>query len=199
MTVPQRLALFGTSADPPTLAHAQIIRWLAQEDEFDQVLVWAADNPMKTGQTPLEHRMAMLERLVQELGEPKVRLVPELSHRFTRVSVARVKEQYPQATITLALGADLLPQLPRWHQAEELFPQVEVVIIPRTGYTLAPAALDWLHQHSPRVRIAPITVPDWSSRAFREGQCFEELSPGVQAYIREHGLYQEVQVPASSR
>jgi nicotinate-nucleotide adenylyltransferase len=195
MAVSQRLALFGTSADPPTLAHRQIIQWLAQA--FDLVLVWAADNPMKEGQTPLAHRMAMLDCLVRELGEPRVRLCPELSHRFTRVSVARAQRQWPEARLTLALGADLLPQLPRWHQAEELFPQVEVVIIPRTGYTLAPAALDWLHQHSPRVSIAPITVPDWSSRAFREGQRQDELSPGVLAYIHQHQLYQDVALPST--
>jgi nicotinate-nucleotide adenylyltransferase len=195
MAVPQRLALFGTSADPPTLAHRQIIQWLGQE--FDLALVWAADNPLKTGQTPLAHRMAMLDCLVQELGDDRVRLSPELSHRFTRVSVARAQGHWPQASLTLALGADLLPQLPRWHQAEELFPQVGVVIIPRTGYPLAPAALDWLHQHSPQVRIAPITVPDWSSRAFREGQRQDELSPGVLAYIRRHRLYQDTVLPST--
>ncbi|MEN9218643.1 MAG: nicotinate-nucleotide adenylyltransferase [Gloeomargarita sp. DG_2_bins_126] len=195
MAVPQRLALFGTSADPPTLAHRQIIQWLAQE--FDLALVWAADNPLKTDQTPLGHRMAMLNCLVQELGEAKVRLSPELSHRFTRVSVARAQAQWPQASLTLALGADLLPQLPRWHQAEELFPQVGVVIIPRTGYPLAPAALDWLHDHSPRVSIAPITVPDWSSRAFREGHRPDELSPGVLDYIQRQQLYRDVVLPST--
>lgn len=195
MAVPQRLALFGTSADPPTLAHRQIIQWLGQE--FDLALVWAADNPLKTGQTPLVHRMAMLDCLVQELGEPRVQLCPELSHRFTRVSVARAQAQWPQANLTLALGADLLPQLPRWHQAEELFPQVNVVIIPRTGYALAPAALDWLHEHSPRVSIAPITVPDWSSRAFREGQGQAELSPAVLDYIHRHQLYQDAALPST--
>ncbi|APB34952.1 nicotinate (nicotinamide) nucleotide adenylyltransferase [Gloeomargarita lithophora Alchichica-D10] len=195
MVVPQRLALFGTSADPPTLAHRQIIQWLAQA--FDLTLVWAADNPLKTGQTPLGHRMAMLDCLLQELGESQVQLWPELSHRFTRVSVARAQVQWPQASLTLALGADLLPQLPRWHQAEALFPQVGVVIIPRPGYSLAPAALDWLHQHSPRVSIAPISVPDWSSRAFREGQRPDELSPAVLAYIRCHQLYQDVVLPST--
>lgn len=40
-----RVALFGTSADPPTVGHQAILRWLSEH--YDQVAVWAADNPFK--------------------------------------------------------------------------------------------------------------------------------------------------------
>jgi Cytidylyltransferase-like len=50
-------ALFGTSADPPTLGHQAILEWLATQ--FDEVAVWAADNPFKVQQTPLYHRQTM--------------------------------------------------------------------------------------------------------------------------------------------
>ena len=53
-----QIALFGTSADPPTSGHQAILLWLSQR--FDKVVVWASDNPFKTHQTLLEHRMAML-------------------------------------------------------------------------------------------------------------------------------------------
>ncbi|NET52841.1 MAG: nicotinic acid mononucleotide adenylyltransferase, partial [Merismopedia sp. SIO2A8] len=32
------LALFGTSADPPTAGHQQILRWLSYQ--YDHVIVW---------------------------------------------------------------------------------------------------------------------------------------------------------------
>ena len=45
-----QIALFGTSADPPSIAHREILRWLC--DRYDWVAVWASDNPMKPQQTP---------------------------------------------------------------------------------------------------------------------------------------------------
>ncbi|MGB3262812.1 MAG: adenylyltransferase/cytidyltransferase family protein, partial [Microcoleus sp.] len=54
----QKIALFGTSADPPTAGHKTILSWLSQH--FDWVAVWASDNPFKSHSTSLEHRSAML-------------------------------------------------------------------------------------------------------------------------------------------
>jgi nicotinate-nucleotide adenylyltransferase len=36
-----KVALFGTSADPPTAGHQAIIRWLSEH--FDHVAVWAGE------------------------------------------------------------------------------------------------------------------------------------------------------------
>ncbi|MCS6815631.1 MAG: adenylyltransferase/cytidyltransferase family protein, partial [Cyanobacteria bacterium] len=52
------IALFGTSADPPTVGHQAILLWLLEH--FDYVAVWAADNPFKSHQASLHHRLAML-------------------------------------------------------------------------------------------------------------------------------------------
>ncbi|NEQ41665.1 MAG: nicotinic acid mononucleotide adenylyltransferase, partial [Okeania sp. SIO3I5] len=43
-----KIALFGTSADPPTAGHETIVRWLSQN--FNKVVVWASDNPFKSHQ-----------------------------------------------------------------------------------------------------------------------------------------------------
>ena len=47
-----KIALFGTSADPPTIAHQKIISWLGSQ--FDRVAVWAANNPFKVHGAALE-------------------------------------------------------------------------------------------------------------------------------------------------
>jgi cytidyltransferase-like protein len=62
----KRIALFGTSADPPTSGHQAILNWLSQH--YDLVAVWASDNPFKSHQTPLEHRSRMLRLLIEELN-----------------------------------------------------------------------------------------------------------------------------------
>ncbi|MEM8807615.1 MAG: adenylyltransferase/cytidyltransferase family protein, partial [Cyanobacteria bacterium P01_G01_bin.38] len=59
------VALFGTSADPPHQGHHGVLTWLGQH--FDQVAVWASDNPFKGNQSPLADRMAMLRLLVDDI------------------------------------------------------------------------------------------------------------------------------------
>ena len=61
-----RIALFGTSADPPTAGHQEILQWLSER--YDWVAVWAADNPFKSHQTALLHRAAMLQLLITNIN-----------------------------------------------------------------------------------------------------------------------------------
>ena len=45
------IALFGTSADPPTLGHEALLSELTKI--FPKVITWASDNPDKKNQLPL--------------------------------------------------------------------------------------------------------------------------------------------------
>lgn len=64
---PLKIALFGTSADPPTQGHQAILAGLAQR--YDHVAVWASDNPFKQHGASLEQRTAMLELAVQTVEQ----------------------------------------------------------------------------------------------------------------------------------
>jgi nicotinate-nucleotide adenylyltransferase len=182
-----RIALFGTSADPPTIGHLEILRWLSQR--FDQVAVWAADNPFKSGQTELSHRTTMLQQLVEELDCPNVRVDPTLSHPRTLITVERAKHCFPQAEFTLVVGFDVARQLPTWFRVEELLKQVHLLVMPRSGYALAQADLDRLRELGTEVAIAPITVPGVSSTAYREHHDLNDVPHSVQAYIDREQLY----------
>ena len=115
-----QIALFGTSADPPTLGHQAILEWLATQ--FDEVAVWAADNPFKVQQTPLGHRQAMLALLVEAINAKysNVKLYPQLAHLRTLYSVQQAQVDFPSACLTLVVGSDLVNTLPTWFHAGEL-------------------------------------------------------------------------------
>ncbi len=120
------IALFGTSADPPTAAHQAIINWLSHH--YDYVAVWASDNPFKSHQTPLEHRSQMLRLLIEEIQPPRrnVSLHPSLSSPRTLETVEKAREHWGlQVGFTLVIGADLISQMPRWYQIDHLLKQVE--------------------------------------------------------------------------
>lgn len=183
------IALFGTSADPPTAAHQEILVWLSHR--YDQVAVWASDNPFKTHQTPLLHRMQMLWLMVEAIDPPRqnIQLHPELSSPRALVTVERAQEQWPEADLTLVIGSDLIPQLPRWYQAEILLHQVTLLVIPRPGFDLEPADLEAVQQLGAEVAIADLVGLPVSSTEYRRSHANQVLTPPIEDYIHRENLY----------
>lgn len=184
------VALFGTSADPPTAGHQAILRWLART--FDQVAVWASDNPFKSHQTPLQHRAAMLQLLIDDIEPPctNIHYYADLSHPRTLTTVEHARRRWSSAAeFTLVIGADLVSQLPRWYRIDELFEQVSLLVVPRPGYTLQPQDIEQLRRLGARVAIADLSVPNVSSSAYREGGDQAILTAPVEDYIHREQLY----------
>lgn len=181
------IALFGTSADPPTVGHQTILRWLA--DRFDQVAVWASNNPFKLHQTPLFHRIAMLQLLIDDLGRANLNLYPQLSHGRTIQTLESAHQIWPDAQFTLVIGSDLIAQLPDWYRIDRVLSQVVLLIIPRPGYPIQEIQLQLLRQWGATLEIADLVGLDTSSTTYREHHDFEELPPAVAAYIHREHLY----------
>ncbi|QZZ20792.1 nicotinate-nucleotide adenylyltransferase [Leptothermofonsia sichuanensis E412] len=183
------VALFGTSADPPTAGHQAILAWLSQH--YDSVAVWASDNPFKSHQTPLQHRMAMLQLLIDDINPPRhnIWLYPELSHPRTFHTLEAAHQLWTDARFTLVIGSDLIYQLPNWYRAEDIFQQVDVLVVPRPGYPLNQLALAELQRKGARVAIADLVGLETSSTAYREKGDTEALTPPVEAYIHREHLY----------
>jgi nicotinate-nucleotide adenylyltransferase len=184
------VALFGTSADPPTAGHQAILVWLA--DHFDQVGVWASDNPFKQHQTLLEHRATMLQLLIDDIDPPRqnLHLLTELSHPRALITVERARQIWPDAEFTLTIGSDLVTQLPRWHRVKELLQQVKLLVVPRAGYAISEPDLASLRQMGANVTIANLEVPAVSSTSYRQEGDPEVVTPPIEDYIHREHLYE---------
>jgi len=181
------LALFGTSADPPTAAHGDILQWLS--DRYDRVLVWAADNPFKAQQTPLPLRQAMLDLLVRDLNCPNVEHHPELSFPYTLHSVQAVRDRWPNEPLTLVVGSDVIAKLPHWYQAEQLLQQVTLLVLQRSGVVIDREDWQTLRRLCRRLELANYRGPQVSSSAYREQRDTQQLLPAIAQYIQQQGLY----------
>ena len=184
-----RVALFGTSADPPTRGHLAILCWLSQH--FDQVAVWASDNPFKSHQTALHHRTAMLRLLIGDLNLSKhnIHVYPELSNSRTVITVEQAQERWQGAELTLVVGSDLVGQLPKWFRAKDLLDRVKLLVAPRPGYSITDKELDPLKQIGADVTIADLNAPNVSSTAYREQGETDGVTSPIQAYIDREQLY----------
>lgn len=187
-----KIALFGTSADPPTTGHQMIMKWLSEH--YDLVAVWAADNPLKSQQTPLGHRATMLKLLIDDLSpnhQNQVVLNQNLSSWKTLETVTKAKLIWGQnVEYTLVIGSDLINQLHRWYHIQELLNQVQLLIIPRPGYNLDYDNIEKVEEIGGKITIANIIGLNVSSTAFREQRDINTLIPPVIDYIHQQHLYE---------
>lgn len=187
-----KIALFGTSADPPTVAHQDIIRWLASQ-QFDYVAVWAADNPFKSHGASLEQRSQMLELLIDEI-EPAgsnrhVKVYRNLSSKRTLETLIAAQEIWSDSEFILTIGADLVTQMSKWYRVRELLTQVKLLIVPRTGNKIESTDLQILTDLGAQIEIAPLSTPIISSTVIRNSHLIQGVAPSVATYIHQHNLY----------
>ncbi|MBF2067582.1 MAG: nicotinate-nucleotide adenylyltransferase [Calothrix sp. C42_A2020_038] len=184
-----QIALFGTSADPPTAGHQKVLKWLSQC--FDLVAVWAAENPFKSHKVPLEHRVVMLQLLIEGIDSHRhnVNLQQDLSSLRTLETLDKAKQKWQCAEYTLVVGSDLLTQLPRWYRIKDLLQQVQLFVVPRPGYAINDTSLQGVKQLGAKITIAPFTGLDVSSTSYRESGNSNALTPAVIDYINQQHLY----------
>ena len=178
-----KIALFGTSADPPTRGHQIIIKWLS--DNFDKVAVWASNNPFKSHHASLEKRSRMLEILIEEIQPPRDNLLvcEEISSHRTLETVRKAREKWNDGQFTLVAGSDIVGQLPDWYKIEELLDEVALLVVPRPGYAIEEANLERLRQLGAKVEIADLEGPDVSSTAYRQERDTSNLTPAIKDFI----------------
>ena len=185
-----KIALFGTSADPPTTGHQVILRWLSEH--YDRVLVWASDNPFKNHQTPLKYRTEMLRLAIAEIDTTKknISLDEHLSDRRSLITVNKAREIWgDKAEFALVIGSDLIQQMPQWYRIEKLLQQVKILIVPRSGYAIEQTDLDTLSQLGGEYAIATLNAPQVSSTTYRLQRDKQVLTPAVANYIIQKDLY----------
>ncbi|MFM8259205.1 MAG: nicotinate-nucleotide adenylyltransferase [Vulcanococcus sp.] len=181
------LALFGTSADPPTAGHRALLAGLAST--YGQVATWASDNPLKQHGASLAQRAVLLQRLVDDLADPRISLHQELSSPRALTTLERAAALWPGRELVFVVGGDLAPQVPRWYRAAELLRRCRLAVVPRQGFSLDPAALETLRQLGGRPEVLVLPVPGTASSAVRAQPSPEQLPAAVWNELVKHNLY----------
>ena len=163
------MALFGTSADPPTVGHQAVLAGLLQL--YPRVCTWASDNPFKEHGAPLEVRAALLGAVVESLAahqEPhRLQLRQDLSSRRAIDSISAAQRLFPQEEPVFVVGTDLVEQIPRWYAVGEWLGQCRLAVVPRQGWPLAADALDRLRTLGASIEELPLEIPASASSIIR--------------------------------
>ena len=168
---PPAVALFGTSADPPTIGHQAILDGLAQH--YPMVATWASDNPLKHHGAPLAVRRQLLQTVVDGIkGQiPQgchLELRQDFSSRRTLDSVRAARNCFPTARLLFVVGVDLLPQIPDWYRASELLRCCCLAVVPRHNWPRQEQAMARLEASGAQLEALPLRIPAVASSQVRQ-------------------------------
>ena len=79
------IALFGTSADPPTIGHKRILEELSRIYTF--TISYVSNNPNKNHQENISIRSHLLKTLIEDLDNPKILFNQKLSSQWAVESI----------------------------------------------------------------------------------------------------------------
>jgi nicotinate-nucleotide adenylyltransferase len=160
------IALFGTSADPPTEGHRVLLQGLLSL--YPRVATWASDNPQKHHGAPLALRSELLGALVAQINDPRLSLEPELSSPWAIETMERAARRWPGEPLVFVVGSDLVAQIPRWRQVAGLLGGCRLAIAPRGGWPLRAEELEALRRLGARIELLDLQVPATASSHVRQ-------------------------------
>ena len=186
----KKIALFGTSADPPTNGHKKIIEELSKI--FSLVISYASDNPSKKHQESLTFRSLLLKSLIEDLKNPNVSFDQELSSPWAIKTIKKCKLKYNTENIKFVIGSDLIEQIISWKNFNEIIKECDLFIIPREGYLINPRILKKIEENKGRYIISSFKVPNISSSMIREKNLQQELPKSIVEIIKHKNLYKNL-------
>ncbi|WP_020470887.1 nicotinate-nucleotide adenylyltransferase [Zavarzinella formosa] len=199
-----RIGIFGGTFDPVHTGHLIMAELAREQGRLDQLwFVPSYKPPHKQEQeiAPFDRRVDMLNfALAGQEEKFRVDLIeqqrPGLS--YTTDTLAALHEQHPGNEWFLLLGADCLPDLPKWHEPKALLKQAALLTVARPGHTQMTAeqlaASIGITPEEVRLQAVQVPLIDISSRDLRrrvreDRSIMYQVPRAVEVYIRERKLY----------
>ena len=192
-----RILCFGGSFNPIHHGHLVVARSAAEIAGFDQVrLIPNSASPHKPRHPAVSpaDRLAMTRLAAAadplffvddiEVNRPGPSFTIDTIRQLRAAGLGRV---------TWLVGADMVPALHTWRQADDLLKEADFLAVARPGFTIDPAAIAEPFRHiahallqTPRLDISSTDI----RRRVASGLSIEYLTPPpVVRYIRERNLY----------
>ena len=183
----QKVALFGTSADPPSNGHKKIIEELSKI--YKLVISYASDNPYKKHSEDLYFRSLLLKTLINDFNNPKISFDQDLSSRWAISSIRKCKNKYNLNDIDFVIGSDLLDEIIVWKNINELFEEANLFIIPRIDYPIKEKSLKSIKKLNGKFSISLFKIPKISSSNIRGNINYSGLPQCLIPIIEKNNLY----------
>lgn len=186
------VAFYGGSFNPPHAGHVLAAAYLVSIAGFDRVLVVPVhDHAFEKQLAAFEHRVQMCEIAFAHLVDVEVSTIEaELrAPSYTISSIRALLSRHPEWRLRVVVGADVLPEIERWHESEQLQRLAPLYVLGRSGFPSAGSPRPLL----PEVSSSQIRA--WLSEqpsTQREAELQQVMPARVLEVIRQWGLYRSV-------
>lgn len=191
------IGVFGGSFNPPHVGHLIVLESVQEQLQFDKVLFIPAAIPPHKVEQQLAPPIARFEMTSMAVKNHPVFRATDIEIRregysYTIDTILQLQVLYPQAKISLIIGADNFLELDTWKSLDSLLQLVELVVMNRPDYSAA-------SHNSPYFRSAKfVSVPNIAissseiRRRVKQHRSIRYLVPtDVEQYIYLKGLYRE--------
>ena len=185
-----RVALFGTSADPPTIGHKKILEELT--NIYSCIVTYASNNPKKKHQENISYRNLLLKTLIKEINNPRIIFNQRISSPWAIESIEECKKIYPFKKIDFVIGSDLITEIFSWKNIDKIIEEVTLLIIKREGYPIETKTLNMLETNKVIFKISSLNIPKISSSMVRLNNNYSDLPKSLIDLVKKNNLYESI-------
>jgi nicotinate-nucleotide adenylyltransferase len=186
------IALFGTSADPPTIGHKKILEELSKIYAF--TISYVSNNPKKKHIEDISIRSHLLKTLIDDLDNPKILFNQKISSQWAVESIKKCKEIYKFHNLDFVIGSDLIKDIFYWKNFDKIILEVSFFIILREGYPLESNTLKMLETNKVKFKISTIKIPNISSSKLRSNFNYSNLPTSLIDIVKKNNLYESTKL-----
>jgi len=188
----KNIALFGTSADPPTIGHKKILEELSKIYSF--TISYVSNNPKKKHIEDISIRSHLLKTLIDDLDNPKILFNQKISSQWAVESIKKCKEIYKFNNLDFVIGSDLIKDIFYWKNFDKIILEVSFFIILREGYPVESNTLKMLETYKVKFKISTIITPNISSSKFRLNFNCSNLPSSLIDIVKKNNLYESIKL-----
>ena len=188
----KNIALFGTSADPPTIGHKKILEELSKIYAF--TIGYVSNNPNKNHKEDISIRSHLLKTLIEDLDNPKILFNQCVSSQWAVESIKNCKIIYELTNLDFVIGSDLIKDIFYWKNFDKIIDEVSFLVISREGYPVESNTLKMLETYKVKFKISNIKIPKISSSKLRSNLNYSNLPTSLIDIVKKNNLYESTKL-----
>ena len=186
------IAIFGTSADPPTIGHKKILEELSKI--YACTISYVSNNPNKNHKEDISIRSHLLKTLVEDLENSKILFNQSVSSQWAIESIKKCKRIYKFDNLDFVIGSDLIQDIFNWKSFNKIIEEVSFLVILREGYPIESNTLKMLETYKVKFKISTIKIPKISSSKFRSNFNYSNLPTSLIDIVKKNNLYESTKL-----
>ncbi|MGV8151678.1 MAG: nicotinate (nicotinamide) nucleotide adenylyltransferase, partial [Candidatus Nanoarchaeia archaeon] len=135
----KKIALFGGSFNPIHNQHINLIKKLSISNVVDEIwIIPCKKHAFAKHFAPVKDRLNMIKLGIKDIPKTKICKI-ELNSKITNYTINTIKKlktRYPKNEFFWVIGSDILYEITKWNNYQELLNETQFIVFIRKGYAI---------------------------------------------------------------